>query len=201
MRIAIFANAEQKEEWLLKGYNPNVEIIWNDINAQADAYFDLLFERNGASFKNILNKPIFVNAVITTCQQLPENYIRLNAWNGFLNRSIIEIASIKNEETIQQIMNNLGWLYQLTADEPGFIAARIIAMIINEAYFALQDNVSTKEEIDTAMKLGTNYPYGPFEWCNKIGLPNIYLLLKTLSQTDSRYQPSEKLIEELKSIA
>ncbi|MBS1592271.1 MAG: hypothetical protein JST07_09230, partial [Bacteroidetes bacterium] len=143
----------------------------------------------------------FVNAVITTCQQLPDNYIRLNAWNGFLKRNIIEIALTKNETIVKQIMNTLGWEYQLTADEPGFIAARIIAMIINEAYFALQDNVSTKEEIDIAMKLGTNYPYGPFEWCNKIGLPNIYLLLKTLNHTDSRYQPSEKLIEELKSIA
>jgi 3-hydroxybutyryl-CoA dehydrogenase len=51
------------------------------------------------------------------------------------------------------------------------------------------------------MKLGTNYPLGPFEWCNKIGLPRIYLLLNTLSQTDNRYTPSEKLSEELKSIA
>jgi len=201
MKIAVLANKEQQEEWLAKGYNPTIEIIWNNVNAQADAYFDLLFESNGTAFKNVLGKPIFVNAVITTCQQLPDNYIRLNAWNGFLKRNIIEIALTKNETIIKQIMNTLGWEYQLTADEPGFIAARIIAMIINEAYFALQDNVSTKEEIDIAMKLGTNYPYGPFEWCNKIGLPNIYLLLKTLNHTDSRYQPSEKLIEELKSIA
>ncbi|MBS1578830.1 MAG: hypothetical protein JST29_04205 [Bacteroidetes bacterium] len=201
MKIAVLANKEQQEEWLAKGYNPTIEIIWNNVNAQADAYFDLLFERNGTAFKNVLDKPIFVNAVIATCQQLPDNYIRLNAWNGFLKRNIIEIALTKNETIVKQIMNTLGWEYQLTADEPGFIAARIIAMIINEAYFALQDNVSTKEEIDIAMKLGTNYPYGPFEWCNKIGLPNIYLLLKTLNHTDSRYQPSEKLIEELKSIA
>jgi len=201
MKIAVLANKEQQEEWLAKGYNPTIEIIWNNVNAQADAYFDLLFESNGTAFKNVLDKPIFVNAVITTCQQLPDNYIRLNAWNGFLKRNIIEIALTKNETIVKQIMNTLGWEYQLTADEPGFIAARIIAMIINEAYFALQDNVSTKEEIDIAMKLGTNYPYGPFEWCNKIGLPNIYLLLKTLNHTDSRYQPSEKLIEELKSIA
>jgi 3-hydroxyacyl-CoA dehydrogenase len=43
-------------------------------------------------------------------------------------------------------------------------------MIINEAYFALEDNVSTKAETDIAMKLGTNYPYGPFEWGQLIGL-------------------------------
>ena len=58
-----------------------------------------------------------------------------------------------------------------------------------------------QEAIDIAMKLGTNYPFGPFEWCNKLGLPNVYLLLKTLSINDNRYILSEKLTEELKSIA
>ena len=56
---------------------------------------------------------------------------------------------------------------------PGFITARVIAMIINEAFFALQENVSSKEEIDTAMRLGTNYPYGPFEWTKLIGIDKI----------------------------
>ena len=199
MKIAVIANNEQKEEWLYKGFN--AEIIWNDVAAEADVYFDLLFERNGASFNNISYKPVFVNAVITTCKELPDNYIRLNAWNGFLKRNIIEVAGINKEAVLKEVMNALGWNYQLTADEPGFIAARIIAMIINEAYFALQDNVSTKEAIDIAMKLGTNYPFGPFEWCNKLGLPNVYLLLKTLSINDNRYILSEKLTEELKSIA
>jgi 3-hydroxybutyryl-CoA dehydrogenase len=71
-------------------------------------------------------------------------------------------------------------------------------MIINEAYFALEENVSTKEEIDIAMKLGTNYPYGPFEWCKKIGLKNIAALLAELSQTEKRYQPARLLLKEAK---
>ena len=73
------------------------------------------------------------------------------------------------------------------------ITPRVIAMIINEAYFTLQAGVSTKEEIDTAMKLGTNYPYGPFEWADKIGLNRIKTLLQTLSKTDTRYLPAENL--------
>ena len=82
------------------------------------------------------------------------------------------------------------------ADEPGLVAAAIVATIINEAYFALEDEVSTKAAIDTAMKLGTNYPYGPFEWAEKTGLENIAALLKKLSVTDSRYQPAGLLIRE-----
>ena len=75
----------------------------------------------------------------------------------------------------------------MDADDYGFIAARIIAMIINEAYYALEENVSTKEQIDIAMKLGTNYPYGPFEWSEKIGIEKIYLLLEKLSVQNKRY--------------
>jgi len=85
-------------------------------------------------------------------------------------------------------------------DEPGMIAARIIVMIINEAYFALSENISTKEEIDIAMKLGTNYPYGPFEWSAKIGLQNVYALLKHLNKKESRYEIAPLLIEECKNV-
>ena len=69
-------------------------------------------------------------------------------------------------------------------------------MIINEAYFAVEDNVSSKTEIDTAMKLGTNYPHGPFEWAGLIGNKNILALLQQLYVTDRRYKPSELLIKE-----
>ena len=53
-------------------------------------------------------------------------------------------------------------------------------MIINEAFIALREGVSTKEEINTAMKLGTNYPYGPFEWAGKIGIERVNALLDKL---------------------
>ena len=73
-------------------------------------------------------------------------------------------------------------------------------MIINEAYFAKDENVSTEKEIDTAMKLGTNYPFGPFEWAQIIGIRNIYALLKTLNETDPRYKPSTLLEKEAMKI-
>ena len=84
-------------------------------------------------------------------------------------------------------------------DEPGLIAARTIAMLINEAYFALGEDVSTKEEIDLAMKLGTNYPYGPFEWSKKIGLKRIYMLLEKLGKTDNRYAIAPAMKSELQN--
>ena len=81
-------------------------------------------------------------------------------------------------------------------DLPGFISARVVCMIINEAWFSLAEEVSTPGEIDTAMKLGTNYPMGPFEWGRVIGLERVYGLLDKLSKENTRYTPANLLKKE-----
>ena len=73
--------------------------------------------------------------------------------------------------------------------------ARILATIINEAYYTWEEEVSTREEIDIAMKLGTNYPMGPFEWGRRIGLEKVADLLTVLSRNNSRYTPSNSLLK------
>ncbi|MGZ3787711.1 MAG: 3-hydroxyacyl-CoA dehydrogenase family protein [Bacteriovorax sp.] len=72
---------------------------------------------------------------------------------------------------------------------------RTIAMIINEAYFALGEKLASAEAIDLAMKNGVNYPMGPIEWGEKIGLLNIAQLLEELSTItrDERYRLSTEL--------
>jgi 3-hydroxybutyryl-CoA dehydrogenase len=78
------------------------------------------------------------------------------------------------------------------------VTPRIIAMIINEAYFTLQERTATRSDIDVSMKLGTNYPFGPFEWATKIGLKNVYNLLNALynDTKDERYKISPLLKKE-----
>ena len=109
-----------------------------------------------------------------------------------MKKNVWEIAGIV-DENCKSICTALSKKISRVKDEPGMIAAKIIAMIINEAYIALAEEVSTKSEIDIAMKLGTNYPYGPFEWAEKIGIKNIYLLLQKLSLTDKRCLPAVEL--------
>ena len=128
-------------------------------------------------------------------QALAPNVYRINGWPTFLNRSVWEIAGAKTAE-IELVFKALNIKINFVKDEPGFISARVIAMIINEAYFALEDNVSSKTEIDIAMKLGTNYPFGPFEWATQIGTGNIVSLLQQLYLNDNRYKPSQLLITE-----
>ncbi|MEP6682570.1 MAG: 3-hydroxyacyl-CoA dehydrogenase family protein [Parafilimonas sp.] len=205
MHIAIRASENQKQELLQKGFNNTVSIEWIDqsqklASINADIYFDLLFDDVDVSNNDFLDdKPVFVNAVNCICNEINKsNYIRLNAWNGFLNRSIFELACCNDELKViaEKTFNNLKWKFVFVADDYGFVAARIIAMIINEAYYALEENVSTKSQIDIAMKLGTNYPYGPFEWSEKIGLQNIVLLLQNLSKQNKRSTISSLLVHE-----
>ncbi len=203
MRIAVKATGKQKQEWLSKSTAPGAEIIWiaNEI-PEADAYFDLGYDDFGAAFEHI-SQPLFVGSVLKASNELPANAIRINAWNGFLKKDIVEVAasSVNAKENAVNILHHLGWKHQFVPDVPGMIAPRTIAMIVNEAYFALGDDVSTKGDIDTAMKLGTNYPFGPFEWSEQIGLHNIYRLLKKLNETDGRYEVAPALELDLKSIA
>jgi len=162
----------------------------------ADAFFCLKENEISAAF-NSLTKPVIINSVVHTLAELnlPANVCRINGWVGFLNRTVWEIAGA-TDVAIESIFKPLDIKINFVKDEPGFISARVIAMIINEAYFALEDNVSSKAEIDTAMKLGTNYPFGPFEWAAMIGTGNILALLQQLYLTDSRYKPSQLLITE-----
>jgi 3-hydroxybutyryl-CoA dehydrogenase len=123
----------------------------------------------------------------------------MNAWKSFLNRPLWEIAS--SDEAMNQkallLLEQLGRKAVIVPDEPGLIAVRIIAMIINEAFFALEEEVSTKKEMDIAMKFGTNYPYGPFEWANLIGLSKIAKLLEILSLKNDRYAIAPAILQEL----
>lgn len=200
MHIVVKADAQQKQEFLSKGLPAKVWVSFTDaegIIPGADAYFDLCFETEGPAFSSIIQKPIFANAVIATTNELPGNYIRINAWEGFLKRDSIEVVAPGLQISNLSVLDIMEWKYQTAPDVPGMIAARVIAMIINEAYFGLGDEISTKAEIDIAMKLGTNYPFGPFEWSEKIGLEKIHALLKKLNERDSRYAIAPALENEV----
>ncbi|HET9879888.1 MAG TPA: 3-hydroxyacyl-CoA dehydrogenase NAD-binding domain-containing protein [Candidatus Limnocylindria bacterium] len=74
--------------------------------------------------------------------------------------------------------------------DTGGIEARILAAIVNEAASAVADGVAAPTAIDTAMRLGTNYPHGPLEWGERLGLASVVATLDALhaSVPDGRYR-------------
>ena len=86
----------------------------------------------------------------------------------------------------------LGKDVSVIGDVPGSIVARTVARIIDLAHDAVTKGVATEEDIDTAMRLGVNYPLGPFEWSRKLGKSWAYDVLDELHLRDpsGRYAPS-----------
>ncbi len=200
MQIVVKASTQQQNAFLSKPLPANSRVYWygsDVLPKKADAWFDLCCDEDGPAFTDITDHIVFANAVLCTTDMLPKNYVRINAWNGFLERPVVEIAANEHTAAVKSILDTLGWSFTIVPDVHGMISARIIAMIINEAFFAWGDDVSSKADIDTAMRLGTNYPFGPFEWCEKIGIGHIYQLLITLSKEDERYTPAPALTNEV----
>ncbi len=199
MTLAVWAADEQWEEAI----DLSNEIEWQRMNAPhesipaADGYFILDTAAGNAFSFSVTDKPVLIHAVTETLQsmQAPPNVVRINTWKGFLKNECWEVAGNISSQC-SEILSACHRKYINVPDTPGLVAPRVISMIINEAFFALGEKVSTKKEIDIAMKLGTSYPYGPFEWGDTIGLKNIYQLLLTLSITDKRYSPAPLLQKE-----
>lgn len=203
MPIIICGNEAIKQEL----NTPSQEVIWtNDIQQfhrypQADVYIDMLFDNTIeriSLLQSLLPKPVIINSVLYTLAETNTAFIRINGWPTFLQADIIEASGSNKpqKKDIQHLFQSFNKEVEWLPDEPGFITPRMISMIINEAYFTLSEGVSTKTEIDIAMKLGTAYPYGPFEWSEKIGLQHIAVLLLKLSQQQKRYMPCQLLLQE-----
>jgi 3-hydroxybutyryl-CoA dehydrogenase len=109
--------------------------------------------------------------------------------------SLIELTqplqgNAENLEFCQRFFESLGLETIIVPDSPGLIVARTVACLANEAFSALATGIADAQTIDTAMKLGVNYPLGPLEWAELIGLEGILAILEGLqSELGERYRP------------
>ena len=141
-------------------------------------------------------KILFINSVIEPLDvlEMHQQCYRVNHWPTFIENKEWEIVG-KDCVSLSQLLTALKKSALFVKNEVGLIAPRILAMIINEAHYAEEEKVSSPTEIDVAMKLGTGYPRGPFEWGKAIGLHRIHDLLLELSKSNARYLPNILLTE------
>ena len=108
-------------------------------------------------------------------------------------------ASEAGRAQVETLWRILGWEPLKLRDAPGLVVARTLAMLVNEGADAVLQGVCDETGADTAMKLGVNYPAGPFEWLAAIGVSEVVEMLDALfdATRNERYRVSPLLRQRL----
>ncbi|MBV8197479.1 MAG: hypothetical protein JO263_05050, partial [Candidatus Eremiobacteraeota bacterium] len=119
----------------------------------------------------------------------PERLLGYGVVGAFDAQRIVEIADLEStgDETLelaQEFFAAVGRASILVEDAPGLFLGRTIGSIVNEAMIAAHGGVASAEDIDTAMQLGANYPFGPIAWGRAIGGARIARILKRLAEAE-----------------
>jgi 3-hydroxybutyryl-CoA dehydrogenase len=130
----------------------------------------------------------------------PDQFIGLHFFNPVPVLPLVEVVrgldtSESTLATSTAFVERIGKTPVTVSDSPGFIANRILLPMINEAIFALQENVATRDAIDAVMKLGMSHPLGPLALADLIGLDVCLAILETLHRDfgDDKYRPAPLL--------
>ena len=137
---------------------------------------------------------------IAASTKRPDQVIGMHFMNPVPLMKLVEVirglgTSDETTKTIVDLCKALGKEPVEANDSPGFISNRILCPMINEAIFALQENVGTPEAIDTVMKLGMNHPMGPLTLADLIGLDVVLFVMEVLQRDlgEDKYRPAPLL--------
>ncbi|EFA90800.1 MULTISPECIES: 3-hydroxyacyl-CoA dehydrogenase family protein [Peptoniphilus] len=126
----------------------------------------------------------------------PEKVIGMHFFNPVPLMKLVEVISgqktdAKVKETIINLAKEIGKTPVEVEEAPGFVVNRILIPMINEAIGIYAEGVASKEDIDTAMKLGANHPMGPLELGDLVGLDIVLAIMEVLYSefADPKYRP------------
>jgi 3-hydroxybutyryl-CoA dehydrogenase len=127
----------------------------------------------------------------------PDQVIGMHFMNPVPVMKLVEVirglaTSDSTYETVMGVAERMGKTTVTSRDMPGFIVNRVLMPYINEAVFAVYEGIASVEDIDAAMKLGTNVPMGPLTLADFIGLDTCLAIMEVLHEGmggDSKYRP------------
>lgn len=152
--------------------------------------------------------PVLTSSICITASQqcsysiFPGRLVGIGLYDTFTASKLLELAPTKITDqaiikSASEFLTKIKLNFTVVPDRTGLVFPRILAMIINEAAQVYSENTASREDIDTAMKLGTNYPFGPLEWADKIGIDLVYNILLSMQRDfgEDRYRPHPLLKE------
>ncbi|MFC6040243.1 3-hydroxyacyl-CoA dehydrogenase family protein [Paenisporosarcina macmurdoensis] len=137
---------------------------------------------------------------LSAMYKIPSKVIGIHFFNPAVIMPLVEIINglETSKDTIAQVnefIEKINKIPVFVLDHSGFIVNRILIPMINEAVFVLQEGIASAEEIDKAMKLGSNQPMGPLELGDFIGLDTCLSIMETLHSNlgEDKYRPAPLL--------
>jgi len=167
--------------------NPELKFkIFHDMDAHANINAILATNTSSISITKI--------AAVT---KRPEKVIGMHFMNPVPLMKLVEVIRglATSNDTMTITLEVCKWMGKEPVeanDSPGFISNRILCPMINEAIFALQENVGTPEAIDQVMKMGMNHPMGPLTLADLIGLDVVLFVMEVLQRDlgEDKYRPA-----------
>jgi 3-hydroxybutyryl-CoA dehydrogenase len=139
---------------------------------------------------------------IAAVTKRPEKVAGMHFMNPVPLMQLVELIKgmQTSDETFNAVKNlteSFGKVFIVAKDVPGFAINRVLCPMINEAIYALYEGVATVEDIDTAMKLGTNQPMGPLTLADFVGLDTLLSIMNVLYEGlgDPKYRACPLLIK------
>lgn len=204
MRIAIVGSVKRIEELKEKVSSTHelIEVKNNQFEGY-DLIFDLSFDKDNNSLKKyqaVGSTPVVLCAVNQTIEEIVSQQnetigcplFGMNTLPTFINRELAEMTALNEGDRgiAEKVFTALDWPIKWVESRVGMVTPRIVCMIINEAYYTVQEGTASKEDINVGMKLGTAYPKGPFEWAEEMGIATVYHMLEAIynDTKDERYK-------------
>jgi len=173
------------------------DVSW--LQAVSDSFSPMSAERKSDGVTE-LDEVLLVETQGETAQSLAVKHSRPVVVVDRIERDVAVIAAAaSNPHSATQkavfYLQQQGKRVVQIADYPGLLVWRTVAMIANEALDALQKGVASEKDIDTAMRLGVNYPNGPIAWGERLGWQRVLALLENLQRHygEERYRPCSLL--------
>lgn len=167
--------------------------------------FEVIDQHAQASCIFATNTSTMSPTEIASFTKRPDKVIAMHFFNPVHKMPLVEVIKglETSEETVDAIKDVAKRMRKETVvinEFPGFVTSRISALVGNEAFLMLQEGIATAEEIDKAIKLGLNYPMGPFELGDLVGLDTRLNNLKYLHEKlGEKYRPAPLLEQFVKS--